>query len=171
MKKLLLIFAILVSPVFADEIDDLFGGGDDGFEFERFSNESILLEIDTEAKVACKKGLCTLHAMENKYGEFQVSFNVGEGSPSGGDGVNVYTGGYSNCSDCDRSFWGFTVKYIKGKCTQTVKVPKSVYYALNRYMFGLLNTDGTSRRGFTPADEAMIMFYTTIMDNVKGCQR
>jgi hypothetical protein len=36
-------------------------------------------------------------------------------------------------------------------------------------MYGLMAEDGGTRRGFTPADEAMIMFYTTIMSKASGC--
>lgn len=42
-------------------------------------------------------------------------------------------------------------------------------YALNRYMYGLMTETGGTRRGFTPADEAMIMFYTTVMKQATGC--
>jgi len=171
MKKLLVLLAMMSSMTFASDIDDMFGNGEDQFVFDRFADESILLEIDRAAAISCDKGLCTLHSMESKYGGFEVSFSVGEGNMgSGSDGVNIYTDGYGANSN-DGLNWGFKVKYSKGKCTQTVKVPKSVYYALNRYMYGLLTDEGGTRRGFTPADEAMIMFYTTIMNNVKGCTK
>lgn len=174
MKKFLLMFLLLAVNVYASDVDDMFGDGEDQFVFDRFSDEAILLEIDKDAAISCENGLCTLHAMESRYGGFEVSFGVGEGSgygSNGKDGVNIYTNGYSTCNSCDQLNWGFQVKYTKGKCTQTVKVPKSVYYAVNRYMYGLLTDEGGTRRGFTPADEAMIMFYTTIMNNVKGCTK
>ncbi|EQC50499.1 hypothetical protein [Bacteriovorax sp. DB6_IX] len=175
MKNLLLVFLLLTSSfAFASDIDDMFGDGEDQFVFDRFSDESILLEIDRAAAISCDKGLCTLHSMESRYGGFEVSFGVGEGNgfqAGGKDGVNIYTDGYGACNTCGQLNWGFQVKYSKGKCTQTVKVPKSVYYAVNRYMYGLMTDEGGTRRGFTPADEAMIMFYTTIMNNVKGCTK
>lgn len=174
MKKFLSVLVLLSSLTFAGDIDDVFGDGEDQFKFDRFSDEAILLEIDRDAAVSCNNGLCTLHSMENKYGGFEVSFSLGEGSmgsSNGKDGVNIYTGGYGSCDSCDQGYWGLNVKYYKGKCTQTVNVPKSVYYSLNRYMYGLLTDEGSTRRGFTPADEAMIMFYTTIMNNVKGCTK
>ncbi len=173
--KCLLMLGFVAQMSFAGEVDDIFGSGEDQFEFDRFSDESILLEIDRNAAISCDKGLCTLHSVESRYGGFEVSFNVGQGTGSTGlggkDGVNIYTGGYGTCETCDALSWGFQVKYSRGKCTQTVKVPKSVYYAVNRYMYGLLTDEGGTRRGFTPADEAMIMFYTTIMNNVKGCTK
>lgn len=175
MKKFLVLLMLASTMAFASDVDDMFGEGEDQFVFDRFSDEAILLEIDRNAAISCNKGLCTLHSMESRYGGFEVTFGVGEGSglsgTSGKDGVNIYTGGYDSCNSCDTLNWGFQVKYSKGKCTQTVKVPKSVYYAVNRYMFGLLTDEGGTRRGFTPADEAMIMFYTTIMNNVKGCTK
>ncbi len=168
MKKLLLVLMIMTTSVFANDVDDMFGGGEDQFEFEKFSNEEILLKIEEDIKVSCRKGLCTLFASENKFGGFEVGFNIGEGmNQQAGSGVNIYTGGYGG--QINGEYWGVNVRYYNGKCTQRIKVPKSVYIAINRYMYGLLDTDGNTRRGFTPADEAMILFYTTIIGKSGNC--
>lgn len=175
MKNFIVLIALLASTTtFAGDIDDIFNRGETEFEFERFSDDGILLAIDQDAELACVNGLCTLHSVTNRYGGFEVSFNLGEGSPnSNGTGVtNIYTGGKpggSNCSTCPQQYWGITLKYRKGQCTQKINVPRSVYYAINRYMYGLMTEEGGTRRGFTPADEAMIMFYTTIMSKATGC--
>lgn len=174
MKKVLLMLALLLSSAtFAGgDIDDMFGGGEDQFEFERFSDNQILLAIDADAEIACRHGLCTLHSVSNNYGGWSVSFNVGEGSQMNNNGgTNIYTGGQSGygCNDCPRDYWGIQIRYGRGQCTQTIKVPRSVYYAVNRYMYGLMTEEGGTRRGFTPADEAMIMFYTTIISKATGC--
>jgi hypothetical protein len=170
MKNLIFALSLVLSfGLMADDIDDIFAGGEREFEFERFSDNSILLAIDEDARVACNGGLCTLHSVTNSYGGFEVALNVGEGSQygNGGSGVNIYTGGNSNSNDGE--YWGVTVKYKKGRCTQRINVPRSVYYSVQRYMYGLMTEEGGTRRGFTPADEAMIMFYTTIMNKANGC--
>jgi len=172
MKNLLLVLALLFNTaLFAGDIDDMFGGGEDEFEFDRFSDGQILLAIDRDADVACHAGVCTLHSVSNTYGGFEASFNVGEGTTSnnGSSTTNIYTGGSNSCDDCPRDYWGITLKYSRGNCVQRINVPRSVYYAVNRYMYGLMTEDGGTRRGFTPADEAMIMFYTTIMSKANGC--
>lgn len=172
MKNVLLMLALLLSvSVTAGSIDDMFGGGEDEFEFERFGDSQILLAIDRDAEVACHAGVCTLHSVSNTYGGWEVSFNVGEGSASSsGSTTNIYTGGSdSSCDSCPRDYWGVQVKYGRGNCVQRINVPRSVYYAVNRYMYGLMTEEGGTRRGFTPADEAMIMFYTTIMSKASGC--
>ncbi|OUR99948.1 hypothetical protein A9Q84_02650 [Halobacteriovorax marinus] len=171
MKKLIALMTLaLALNVSATNVDDLFAGGEREFEFDRFADNSILLAIDEEAEMACSNGVCTLHAVTNNYGGFEVAFNVGEGnSNSNGGGTNIYTGNGGYNTNGDSEHWGFTVKYRRGACTQRIKVPKSVYYAINRYMFGLMTEEGGTRRGFTPADEAMIMFYTTIMSRANGC--
>ncbi len=172
MKRLLMLLLLVISTSImaqdSGDIDDMFGGGDDHFEFEKFSNEEILLKIEEDIKVSCRKGLCTLFATENKFGGFEVGFNIGEGmNQQAGSGVNIYTGGYGG--QINGEYWGVNVRYYNGKCTQRIKVPKSVYIAINRYMYGLLDTDGNTRRGFTPADEAMILFYTTIIGKSGSC--
>ncbi len=171
MKKSLLLIALTFSSMtFATNVDDLFAGGEREFEFDRFADDSILLAIDEEAEVACEKGVCTLHAVTNNYGGFEVAFNVGEGQNNNGNGgTNIYTGDGGYSVDGNMEYWGFTVKYRRGQCTQRIRVPKSVYYSINRYMYGLMTEEGGTRRGFTPADEAMIMFYTTIMSKANGC--
>lgn len=172
MKKLSLLFTLLLaSNLYAGTIDDIFAPGDDQFQFERFSDEMVLVQIDQDANIACKDGLCTLHSVTNNYGGIEVSFQIGEGNTSNsgsGSVTNIYTGGNGN-NIGDGTFWGFNIRYKRGNCTQTINVPRSVYYAINRYMYGLMTDTGGTRRGFTPADEAMIMFYTTIMDKASGC--
>ena len=170
MKKLttLLLTLLMVSTLAGgDIIDDVYSGGEDDFEFERFSDSSILVAIDADAEIACSNGLCTLHSVTNKYGGFEASFNVGEGNQSTGSGTNIFLDGDSGSTSGE--YWGITLKYRKGTCTQTINVPRSVYYSINRYMYGLMTETGGTRRGFTPADEAMIMFYTTIMSKASGC--
>ncbi len=170
MKKIILMTALLMSSfTFATNVDDLFAGGEREFEFERFADDSILMAIDQDAELACDAGVCTLHAVTNNYGGFEVSFNVGEGEQDNGSGTTIYTGGSGYQTDGNSEYWGFTVKYSRGKCTQRIRTPRSVYYAINRYMYGLMTEEGGTRRGFTPADEAMIMFYTTIMNKANGC--
>lgn len=183
---LLLLFAGLSFNVMADntsgegegDIDDMFGGGTDEFEFERFSDDRILVAIDQDAAVNCsKEGLCTLAATTSSSRRFTVNFNLGEGNNSSGGfggygngngGTTINVGGDNNNGD-NREHWGVNVQFSMGTCTQKVKVPRALFYAINRYMYGLMNTDGSVRRGFTPADEAMILFYTTILNKASGC--
>lgn len=152
----------------SDIIDDVYSDGDDDFKFERFSDHEILLSIDADAEIACSNGLCTLHSVTNDFSGFEVSFNVGEGNAlSSGSGTVINLG--DNDTTSSSEYWGVELKYVNGSCTQTINVPRSVYYAVNRYMYGLMTEQGGTRRGFTPADEAMIMFYTTIMNKADGC--
>lgn len=177
-KILALIMTLFLTQtsILSNEIDDLFGSGEDQeFEFQRLDDNTVMLAIAREAEIACSDGLCTLSAVTEDFNEFSVTFSVGEGnvgtsgygnhSDSNGTIINVGDGGNSG----DRDFWGVSVRYRVGNCTQQVRVPRSLYIAMNRYMYGLLNDDTSTRRGFTPADEAMILFYTTIMKQASGC--
>lgn len=180
MKKLLVLALIAVSimaSAFASDIDDIFVPGDGEFKFERFSNEGILLSIDRDAKVAChSNGQCVLSSVQSDYKGWEVSFNFGQGSNvNSNGGTTIITGGYetgkNDCSTCTNINWGLTLTYKKGECSQQVMVPRSLYYAMNRYLYGLMQETGDTRKGFTPADEAMIMFYSTIMKQASssGC--
>jgi len=175
MRKLLLTLGLCLtfSSAFANDIDDIFNPGNGDFKFERFSTEGILLQLDKDAKIACSsEGQCILSSVQNDSKGWEASFNIGQGNTvNSNGGTTVITGGYDGkneqCMSCFN--WGITLAYKVGHCTQTVMVPRSLYYALNRYMYGLMTETGDVRKGFTPADEAMIMFYTTIMKQATGC--
>jgi hypothetical protein len=172
MKMLLTILFTLasVNAAATGNIDDMFGGGTDEFQFERFSDDNIMVEIDRDASVACNAGSCVLSSVTSNSKKFTISFNVGEGNQGHGSyGGGTYVDLGDNNNDGPRDFWGVKVEFTKGTCTQEINVPRSLYYAINRYMWGLMNEDSSVRRGFTPADEAMIIFYTTISNVATGC--
>ena len=178
MKKILLAALIIFSSLaIADDIDDIFVPGDGEFKFERFSNEGILLSIDRDARIAChSNGQCVLSSVQSDSKGWEVSFNFGQGNTvNSNGGTTIITGGYdsgkNDCNTCNNINWGLTLTYKKGQCTQQVLVPRSLYYAMNRYLYGLMQETGETRKGFTPADEAMIMFYSTIMKqaSTSGC--
>lgn len=154
---------------------EVFGCGTDEFEFERFDDSTILMAINRDARFACdSSGLCRLTSVTSNDRRFSATFSVGQGNQVGqfgGSGTNIIIPGSSGygCNGCNEPYYGITLRFTAGRCTQTVNVPRAVYYAVNRYMYGLLTEEGATRRGFTPADEAMIMFYTTIMKQATGC--
>lgn len=184
MKKLLLGLCFLAATsstiVFADNIDDLFAGGEDReFEFERFSEANVMEAISHDAGIACRRGLCTFSSVGTKYREFTINMNGGIGNNSSGgfggfgdgNGTFINLGGQQGqLSFKERLHAGINMQLKIGSCTRAVNIPRSLFYSINRYMYGLLNEDSTTRRSFTPADEAMILFYTTIMKQADGCR-
>lgn len=160
----------------SQEVRDIFGCETDEFSFERFDDSTILMAINRDARIACSPaGLCQLSSVTSHDRRFTATFSVGEGSMfngMGGSGTNIIipgAGGSYGCTACSEPYYGITLRFSSGSCTQKVNVPRSVYYAVNRYMYGLMTEEGGTRRGFTPADEAMIMFYTTVMKQATGC--
>ncbi|MCK5883159.1 MAG: hypothetical protein KAG61_05680 [Bacteriovoracaceae bacterium] len=151
-----------------DDLFDTIAGGDEEFEFIRYTPEFIQMSINEDMKVACKKGMCTLFTIANNGDEFKIEFNVGYGEQnnSGGSVVIVPGASYSSPS---REYVGLTASYSYKTCQQDIKVPRSLYIAMNTYMFGLITEEGSTRRAFTPADEAMIIFYSTIIKQANGC--
>lgn len=171
--KFLLLFS-LSGILWASDMDDFLSSGEREFQLRRFSNEEVLLQIDRDAEIACKpNGLCVLTAVSTNDERFTVELSVGQGNNGqiGGDGNNIYLPGdyeghtYNN-NDIN---WGISVRYTKGRCRQQIEVPRALYYSVNRYLYGLMTEEGGVRRGFTPADEAMIMFYITIQKLATGC--
>jgi hypothetical protein len=157
--------------------EDRFGGGNDEFEFETFDNRSVMVAIKRDMEIACDKaGLCTLSAVTSNDARFTTQFNIGVGNQyggwnnGGGSGTTVIVpNGTDNNNSNNDPYYGLSLRYTRGRCTQRVLVPRALYISMNRYMYGLMAEDGGTRRGFTPADEAMIMFYSTIMKQASGC--
>jgi hypothetical protein len=192
MKKLLTVFSLMAvfsGQVMADNIDDLFAGGEDReFEFERFSEANVMEAISHDAGMSCKKGLCVLTSNDTRFKEFTIVMNGGMGNNSSngfggygpgnnnGGGIGIFlptTGGGTNYGDLpfeSRLHANINIQLKVGTCSRSVKIPRSLYYAINRYMYGLMNEDSTTRRSFTPADEAMILFYTTVMKEASACK-
>ncbi len=175
MKKLLLIVMLMLTTSLFAQVDD-FEDGTDEYEFEAYSNEMILKKIEDDMEFSCTQGgLCTLSATTTREQRFTTSVNFGLGSPfnnfggNNGSGTTVVVPGTTAGANESQPYWGVQLMYSRGKCTQEVKVPRSIYIALNRYMYSLLDENGDTRKALDPAKEAMIMFYTTIVAQAKGC--
>lgn len=156
-----------------DELFETIAGGDEGFEFIRYSPEYVQMSIHDDMKVACKKAMCTLFSLNNSGDEFKISFSVGEGEQNfeGGNNIIIVPGSGQDYGGSDSNrFIGLNVSYTYKTCEQEIKVPRSLYIAMNTYMYGLITEAGTTRRNFTPADEAMIIFYSTIIKQATGCK-
>jgi hypothetical protein len=177
--RYLLLISLLIQNISFTQAQDendyesRYGSGTEEFEFNKFDNDSILLAIKRDMEVACdKRGLCTLSAVTSRDHRFTAQFNIGEGyNPIGyqGTGTTVILPGSAGYPIGTEPYYGINLRFTKAKCTQTIQVPRSLYISMNRYMYGLMNEEGETRRGFSPADEAMIMFYSTIMKQATGC--
>jgi hypothetical protein len=177
-KLLLLILCFAITHLYAqdeapDDYEDRFGGGSEEFAFEKFNDDTIMVAIKKDMELACdKKGLCTLSAVTSNDNRFTAQFFIGEGQNMGafqGGNTTVIIPGTTFPQLGGGPYYGVNLRYTRARCTQTILVPRSLYISLNRYMYGLMTEEGATRRGFTPADEAMIMFYSTIMKQATGC--
>lgn len=166
---------LFFTQAFAQNMDSTLGGGSTEFQYVKYTDEYIQMQIHESAQVNCKKGMCTLFSQTTNSQGFTVEFSVGQNASGGvngssGGGTVVVVPGTGSTSGTVQPYVGLTLRYNKGTCTQTVKVPESLYVAMNTFLYNFLNEDGTPVRGFTPADEAMIMFYSTIMKQASGCK-
>lgn len=184
MKKMMMLLMMLTlsGMSFADSIDDVFGRADNEteFNFERFDENHVMEAIAHDAGIACKNGLCTINSVSQKYKEitFNVNGGVGNNASSGFGGFGAGNTGTSinfnnnsgGLSFEDRMHANINIQLKIGDCETKVNVPRALYYAINRYLYGLMNEDSTTRRSFTPADESMIIFYTTVSKQAGNCK-
>jgi len=183
--KYLIAMLLVMNFSMANEIDpyDEISGGDENIEYAEFNNVNVHRRINEEMEVVCgKKGLCTIFALDNDGYEFNTSFNVYEMPDNsrifnGGPNNNYNNGNNNNNNNFNNPptnnngglFVGITISYTKKRCKQTIQVPKALYISMNTYLYNLMTENGEARRGLTPAHEALMIFYTTIMKQAKGC--
>lgn len=150
--------------VFANEFD---GGAD---EYKPNSTQSIRMKVDENAKLACNGDACVLFGVSTSGDSFTTEFNVGVGNPNGSNqnGSVIVVGGTTQ-QDNNEPWVNLKIKYVMSSCTQKVLVPQSLYIAMNTYLYALLDDEGGTKKNFAPAEQTMILFYTTIAQQAKGC--
>lgn len=154
---------------FAGEFD----GGTSEFdqpEYPRYSEAEIQKKIESEMQVACQGNLCKIVGADADGSGWTVSFTVGYGSANAnGTGNNFYIGDNAQASQ-DKGYAAVTVTYNNWQCSSEIKVTPAVYRFVNTYLYNMVNTDGSVKRNFSPADQTVILFYTTMLNKVESCK-
>ncbi|MBI2522627.1 MAG: hypothetical protein HYV97_19560 [Bdellovibrio sp.] len=164
----LLLGITMSSSVLADS--DEYGEGTPGAEgTQKFWEAKAKKD---QGNIACKKNLCKIFSVTVNGHKFTVSANLGDnyGTNGGGTGTsyNAYYGTDGSGGGTGRQGYGVGVEWEYTHCTKTMNVDESVYRAITTYMKALVNPDGTTNPAFTPAEQTIILFYTTVMQLVKG---
>lgn len=124
--------------------------------------------------IACEGNLCKIFSVDLDSRKFTISTSLGNPTSGMGGYYGGYYGGGTTTGSSDitnsigRFSAGINITWEDLHCTKTVDVDKAVYDSVTKYMELLVNTDGTTNPSFTPAEQTMIVFYTTIMQLVKG---
>lgn len=156
--------------------DNEFSGGAEEYEQPHFTPAYIHQMISQNMKIQCSRGLCEMAMVDTKGHAFVVEVNAGYGNQNNfsnggnaGGGVVVVAPGSSNYSNVPQPNFGLTIRYVAQRCKQSVRVPVSLYVSLNTYLYSLMNEDGSTKRTFDPAEQTMILFYTTLLKQASGC--
>lgn len=170
MLKKLLVLALTACALNAHA--DEFDGGSPEYDErpnQNYTESEIQRKIANEMSVACKGNLCSIVGTDQQGSGWTVSFNVGYGNPnSGGSGNNFYIGEKASASE-NGAYAGVTVTYKNYKCNSTLRVTPAVYRFVNTYLYNMVNSDGSTKRNFSPADQTVILFYTTMLNKVDNC--
>lgn len=135
------------------------------------SDVAIQIEIAKNMEIACKGDRCELTSITNNGHKFSVTLaeGIGNNNVSSTGSVVVVGNGPTNGTSKPQPFVSLTLQYTYQNCTQTVLVPRALYRVINTYLRKLINEDGSTKKKFSPAEETMILFITTIMNQAKGC--
>ena len=145
-------------------------------EFEALPNVNmteaeIQRRISEEMEIACQNNLCRIVGTDSSGESFEVAFNIGYGDQNGdGDGSVVVVGNTGNSNDDGDNFYaGITITYRTYSCQSNLRVTPAVYRFVNTYLYNMVGADGSVRRNFSPADQTVILFYTTMLNKVASC--
>lgn len=154
-----------------------YGGGAGEYEQIYYTPAYISKMIANDMKIQCHRGLCEMAMVDTRGQAFVAEVYAGYGNQMGmnggmmggnGGGV-VVLGGNGAFNNTPQPYFGVTLRYVAQHCKQSVRVPTSLYVSMNTYLYNLINEDGTTKRTFDPAEQTMILFYTTIMKQATGC--
>ena len=138
------------------------------------SQEAKQIMVQDMANLACKGSLCTLFSVSVNKKTFNITTYVGDGMPAQqGSGTTNKYGTTSNgqTGSSGKLGYGVQISWDDTHCTKNVNVDKSVYDSVTTYMRELRNAtpgEPSTYPAFTPAEQTMILFYTTVMDLTKG---
>ncbi len=136
-----------------------------------YTEAEIQKKIASEMEVACQGNLCAIVGTDGEGSGWSVSFNVGYGNNTNGNGNNFYIGtdGAANQNKPQYNA-SITVTYKNYTCHSSLRVTPAIYRFVNTYMYNMVNTDGSTKRNFSPADQTVILFYTTMLNKVDNCK-
>jgi hypothetical protein len=153
---------------------DEFGGGSPEYDPRpnpTYNESEIQKKIENEMAVACRGNLCSIVGTDSSGQGWTVSFNVGYGTGNGNSGNSFYIGSDGKNGNMGNDYYaGITVTYQTYTCNSTLRVTPAVYRFVNTYMYNMVNSDGSTKRNFSPADQTVILFYTTMLNKVDNCR-
>ncbi|MBS1970439.1 MAG: protease [Bdellovibrionales bacterium] len=151
-----------------------FDGGSPEFDEKpnpKYSEAEIQRKIENEMAIACSGNLCKIVGTDSQGESWTVSFNVGYGDQvNNGGGNSIYIGSDKGYNNGGNMYAGVNVTYRTYKCHSNLLVTPAVYRFVNTYMYNMVNSDGSTKRNFSPADQTVILFYTTMLNKVEACK-
>jgi hypothetical protein len=153
--------------------EDEFSAGSPEYDADttsHYSEAEIQKKIEDEMAVSCKGNLCSIVSSDGTGDGWSVSMQVGYGTNQNNGGNNFYIGGNGFNNNQANYYTGITVTYKNQKCTSQLNVTPAVYRFVQTYLYDMVNTDGTTKRNFSPADQTVVLFYTTILNKVDNCK-
>lgn len=170
LKRGLIFAAILLAGLSARASD--FDNGSSEFDppqTPNYSEADLQKKIENEMAIACSGNLCKIVGQDSTGSGWTVSFQVGYGNNNNtGTGDTIFIGG-NNSNLNNQGYASVTVTYKNYKCRSNLLVTPAVYKFVNTYLYNMVNTDGSVKRNFSPADQTVILFYTTMLNKVDSC--
>lgn len=135
-----------------------------------YDEAEIQRKIQEEMAIACSGNLCKIVGTDSHGSGWTVSFQIGYGNENNNGGDTIYIGGNgSNNNNGNNAYASVTVTYKNAQCTSNLRVTPAVYRFVNTYLYNMVNSDGSVKRNFSPADQTVILFYTTMLNKVSSC--
>lgn len=141
----------------------------DPVTYPKYDEAEIQRKISQEMAVACSNNLCKIAGTDSHGSGWTVAFQVGIGQQSNsGSASSIYIGNNNGLNNRSPTA-SVTVTYKNSVCTSTLQVTPAVYRFVNTYLYNMVNTDGSVKKNFSPSDQTVILFYTTMLSKAESC--
>jgi hypothetical protein len=140
--------------------------------YRPYSKEWVSQEIEKGVRASITKdgAFCKLEGVNTKSESFVAQFSTGVGNnlnAGSGNGTVIVN---STQNPTPQPYIGVTLTFTKTNCTQTVLVPVIDYRVFAAFKASLLDENGSPVRTLTPAQQTILLFFTTLAKQATGCQ-
>lgn len=126
--------------------------------------------LETMQRQCDAEGKCWLMGTDSSGSSWQLGFNAGVGSRNYATGTTVINLGEDGGGNSDDPYYGFSVTYRRYNCETNLRVSPAMKRLLETYQWMGVNSDGSTKRTFSPADLALFSLYATLNQKLETCR-
>ncbi|UOF01014.1 protease [Bdellovibrio reynosensis] len=128
-------------------------------------------KVQEELIVACFKNLCKIVGADFEGNAWSISFQVAYGERNRGKSDTILISGKDSDHGWDGGSVAISVFYKNVACRTDMRITPAVYRFVNTYLYGMVNSNGSLKKYFSPTDRSVILFYMAMINQVSICNQ